>query len=144
MTTSQDIVGDTAYAKAMKLWLHKLKTIGWLPAPEPKLLQEAGDTYFDVAQDVFTFQRKVANGVLTVTTSAPPGAGSRKDPGGAPRVPLKRGMRSTRRRPPTQGAQSSVIRFPAGSVGVGVQTSAIGEFLLTDGRRRTWRTKRIR
>ncbi|MBV9163217.1 MAG: hypothetical protein JO281_17050 [Pseudonocardiales bacterium] len=70
MTTSQDTVGGTAYAKAMKLWLHNLTTIGWLPTPEPKLLQEAVDTYFDVAQDVFTVQRRVANSVLAVTTSA--------------------------------------------------------------------------
>ena len=70
MTTSQDTVGDTAYAKAMKLWLHNLTTIGWLPTPEPKLLREVVDTYFDVALDVLTVQRRVANSVLTVTTSA--------------------------------------------------------------------------
>jgi hypothetical protein len=47
-----------------------LKTIGWLPTAEPKLLHGAVDIYFDGAQDVLTFQRKVANSVLTVTMSA--------------------------------------------------------------------------
>jgi hypothetical protein len=70
MTTSQDTVGDTAYAKAMKLWLDSLKTFGWVPTPEPKFLHEAVDTSFDVAQGVLAIQRKLANSVLTVATSA--------------------------------------------------------------------------
>jgi hypothetical protein len=70
MTTSQDTVSDTVYAKVMKLWLQSLKTFGWLPTPEPKLLREAVDTSFDVAQEVLAIQRKFANSVLTVTASA--------------------------------------------------------------------------
>ena len=54
----------------MKLWLHRLKTLGWLSTPEPKLLHEAVDTHFDVAQDMFTIQQKFVNNMLTVTTSA--------------------------------------------------------------------------
>lgn len=70
MTTSQDTVSDTAYAQVMKLWLQSLKTFGWRPTPEPKLLDEAVDTSFDVAQDVLAIQRTLTNSVLKVTTSA--------------------------------------------------------------------------
>jgi hypothetical protein len=70
MTTSQDTVSDTAYAKVMKRWLDNLKTFGWLPTPEPQFLHEAVDSSFDVAQDVLAIQRKLSNSVLTVTTSA--------------------------------------------------------------------------
>jgi hypothetical protein len=65
MTTSHDTVDDAAYAKAMKLWRRSL--FGWWLPPEPKLLHEAVDAYFDGARDVLDIQRKFANSVLNAT-----------------------------------------------------------------------------
>jgi len=65
MTTSQDTMDDAAYAKAMKLWRRSF--FGWWLAPEPKLLHEAVDAYFDVARDTLAIQRKFANSVLDAT-----------------------------------------------------------------------------
>jgi hypothetical protein len=75
--TWQDTTRDTArrgeetYAKAMHLWADSIqKVLGSLPTPDPKLLHEVVDNYFNVAEQVLTTQRKFAQTMLTATTSA--------------------------------------------------------------------------
>jgi hypothetical protein len=81
MTTStstwQDITRDTArrgeetYAKAVHLWADSVqKVLGSLLTPDPKLLHEVVDSYFNVAEHVLTTQRKFAQSMLTAATSA--------------------------------------------------------------------------
>lgn len=70
MTTSQNTVGDIAYVKVIKLRFHNLETFGRLSTPEPRLLRDAVDTSFGVAQEVLAIQRTLANSALAVGTSA--------------------------------------------------------------------------
>jgi hypothetical protein len=76
-TTWQDTTRDTArrgeetYAKAVHLWADSVqKVLSSLPTPEPKLLHEVVDNYFNVAEQVLATQRKFAQSMLTATTSA--------------------------------------------------------------------------
>jgi hypothetical protein len=76
-TTSRDTISDTArrgqetYANAMHLWANSIqKVVGLLPTPDPKLLHEVVDNYFDAAEQVLTTQRKFASSMLDATTSA--------------------------------------------------------------------------
>jgi hypothetical protein len=76
-TTWQDTTRDTArrgeqtYAKAVHLWADSVqKVLGALPTPDPKLLHEVVDSYFNVAEHMLATQRKFAENMLTATTSA--------------------------------------------------------------------------
>ena len=71
--TTRDTVrrGEETYAKAVHLWTDSVqKVFGSLPTPDPKLLHEVVDNYFNVAEQVLAIQRKFAQSMLTATTSA--------------------------------------------------------------------------
>jgi hypothetical protein len=58
-TTSRDTISDTArrgqetYPNAVHLWTDSVqKVVGSLPMPDPKLLHDVVDNYFNVAEQV--------------------------------------------------------------------------------------------
>ena len=63
--------GEETYAQAVHLWADSVqKVLGSLPTPDPKLLREVVNSYFNVAEQVLTTQRKFVQSMLTATTSA--------------------------------------------------------------------------
>ena len=79
MTTStwQDTTRDSArrgeetYARTVHLWADSVqKVLGSLPTPDPKLVHEVVDSYFNVVEHMLTTQRKFVQSMLTATSSA--------------------------------------------------------------------------